>query len=55
MRRVLWATLLVVTLLTALPALAQNPNYDYGPVWRVVYYEIKLGQSEDSGKTFART
>jgi hypothetical protein len=52
MRRVLWATLLVVTLLTALPALAQNPNYDYGPVWRVVYYEIKLGQSEPFWKDF---
>ena len=44
MRKALWATLFVVTLLTALPALAQSPNYDYGPVWRVTYYEIKPGQ-----------
>jgi hypothetical protein len=52
MRKVLWATLFVVTLLTALPALGQSPNYDPGPVWRVVYYEIKPGQSEPFWKDF---
>jgi len=52
MRKVLWATLFVVTLLTALPALAQSPNYDYGPVWRVTYYEIKPGQGEPFWKDF---
>jgi len=46
MRRLLWATLFVVTLLMALPVCAQSPNYDVGPVWRVVYYHIKPGQSE---------
>ena len=46
MRKILWATLLVVTLLTALPAYAQSPNYDVGPVWRVTYYHIKPGQGE---------
>src|SRR5437588_6671833 len=46
MRKVLWASLFVVTLLTALPTYAQNPNYDVGPVWRVVYYQIKPGQGE---------
>jgi hypothetical protein len=46
MRKILWATLFVVTLLTALPAYAQNPNYDAGPVWRVTYFHIKPGQSE---------
>jgi hypothetical protein len=46
MRRALWATLFVVMLLAALPNYAQNPNYDVGPVWRVVYYHIKPGQSE---------
>jgi len=52
MKKALWATLLVVTLLTALPALAQSPNYDYGPVWRVTYYELKPGQSEAFWKDF---
>ena len=36
MRKLLWATLFVVILLTALPISAQSPNYDVlGPVWRV--------------------
>ena len=52
MRRVLWATLLVATLLTALPARAQSPNYDVGPVWRVTYYHIKPGQGEAFWKDF---
>jgi hypothetical protein len=46
MRKILWATLSVLTLLTALPARAQSPNYDVGPVWRVTYLHIKPGQSE---------
>jgi len=46
MRKALWATLFVVMLLAALPNYAQSPNYDVGPVWRVVYYHIKPGQSE---------
>jgi len=46
MRKLLWATLFVVTLLTAVPIHAQNPNYDAGPVWRVTYYHIKPGQAE---------
>ena len=52
MRKVLWATLLVVTLLTTLPALARSPNYDYGPVWRVTYYHLNPGQSEPFWKDF---
>jgi hypothetical protein len=52
MRKALWATLFVVTLLIALPALAQNPNYDFGPVWRVTYYQLKPGQSEPFWKDF---
>ena len=46
MRKTLWVTLFVVTLLTALPIYAQSPNYDVGPVWRVTYFHIKPGQSE---------
>jgi hypothetical protein len=52
MRKVLWASLFVVTLLTALPCWAQNPNYDVGPVWRVTYYHIKPGQGEAFWKDF---
>jgi hypothetical protein len=46
MRKAVWAILFVLTLFAALPAKAQNPNYDVGPVWRVTYYHIKPGQSE---------
>jgi hypothetical protein len=46
MKKVLWATLFVVMLLSALPIYAQSPNYDVGPVWRVTYYHVKPGQSE---------
>jgi len=52
MRKVLWATLFVVTLLTTLPTCAQNPNYEVGPVWRVTYYHIKPGQGEAFWKDF---
>jgi hypothetical protein len=46
LRKILWSILFAVTLLTALPAKAQSPNYDVGPVWRVTYLHIKPGQGE---------
>ena len=46
MRKLFWAPLLAVMLLSALSMYAQSPNYDVGPVWRVTYYHIKPGQSE---------
>jgi hypothetical protein len=52
MRKLLWATLFAATLFTALPARAQNPNYDVGAVWRVTYYHIKPGQGEAFWKDF---
>ena len=52
MRRLLGATLFVVTLLAALPANAQNPNYTVGPVWRVIYYHLKPGQGDAFWKDF---
>jgi len=52
MRKVLWTILFVATLLTALPARAQSPNYDVGQVWRVTYYHIKPGQGEAFWKDF---
>ncbi len=35
-----------------LPTYAQNPKYNVGPVWRVVYYHIKPGQGEAFWKDF---
>jgi len=52
MRKALWATLFVIMLLSALPTLAQSPNYDVGPVWRVTYYHIKPGQGDAFWKDF---
>jgi hypothetical protein len=52
MRKALCATLFAITLLTALPVLAQNPNYDLGPVWRVTYYKLKPGQGEAFWKDY---
>ncbi len=52
MRKVLWASLFVVMLLSALPSYAQSPNYDVGPVWRVTYYHIKPGQGDAFWKDF---
>jgi hypothetical protein len=46
MRKVLWASLFAVMLLSALPSYAQSPNFDVGPVWRVSYYHLKPGQGE---------
>ncbi len=52
MRKVLWASLFVVMLLSALLSYAQSPNYDVGPVWRVTYYHIKPGQGDAFWKDF---
>jgi len=52
MRKVLWASLLFVMLLAALPCRAQSPNYDVGQVWRVTYYHLKPGQGDAFWKDF---
>ena len=52
MRKVLWAIPFAVTLLTALPAYSQNPNFDVGQVWRVTYFHLKPGQGEAFWKDF---
>lgn len=52
MRKTLGVTLFVVSLFAAVSALAQNPNYDVGPVWRVNYYHIKPGQGDAFWKDF---
>ncbi len=46
MKKVLSVVLFAATLLTAGAATAQSPNYNSGPVWRVVYYSIKPGQGD---------
>lgn len=52
MRRTVCAVLFIVALCSAIPAFAQNPNYDSGPIWRVVYYHVKPGQGEAFWKDF---
>jgi len=52
MRKVLLAIPFAVTLLTALPAYSQNPNFDVGQVWRVTYFHLKPGQGEAFWKDF---
>ena len=52
MRRILPAFVLLVLLLSAMPAFAQNPNYDVGPVWRVTYYHLKPGMGDAFWKDF---
>ena len=52
MRKTVCAALFVIALFAAVPGFAQNPNYDVGPVWRVVYYRIKPGQGEAFWKDF---
>jgi hypothetical protein len=52
MKKLLWASLFITMLLSALPTFAQNPNYEVGPVWRVTYYYIKPGMGEAFWKDF---
>jgi hypothetical protein len=52
MRKTLSTILFVATLLMASASLAQNPNYDVGPVWRVTYYSIKPGEGDAFWKDF---
>ena len=52
MRRTLSVVVLISTLVMAGAALAQNPNYDSGPIWRVTYYSIKPGLGDAFWKDF---
>ena len=53
MKRSLALCLFVIALFAvAAPAMAQNPNYDTGPVWRVVYYHVKPGMADAFWKDF---
>ena len=52
MRRAVSTLLFVATLFLASASLAQSPNYDVGPVWRVTYYSIKPGEGDAFWKDF---
>jgi len=52
MRKVFSMAALTATLLMASAMLAQNPNYEVGPVRRVTYYSIKPGQGDAFWKDF---
>lgn len=46
-RRALWVLSLLFLLLLVVPGLvAQNPNYNNGPVWRVIYIDVKPGMGD---------
>jgi hypothetical protein len=46
-RRALWQLSVMLLLLLVAPTLvAQNPNYNNGPVWRVIYIDVKAGMSD---------
>ena len=51
MKRGLQVILLLVTV-NAIPAMAQNPNYDPGPVWRITDFHIKPGMGDAFWKDF---
>jgi hypothetical protein len=46
-RSLLWLPLLTLTLSAVVSkAVAQNPNYNNGPVWRVTYIDVKPGMGD---------
>jgi ABC-type sugar transport system substrate-binding protein len=46
MKKTVSLALFVISLLSAVGAGAQNPNYNVGPVWRVTYFHIKPAQGD---------
>ena len=46
-RPVLWLSFAALMLIALGPTLvAQNPNYNNGPVWRVIYVDVKPGMAD---------
>jgi hypothetical protein len=45
-KSLLWTFLTLMLLGVAAPLVAQNPNYDNGPVWRVIYVHVKPGMGD---------
>ena len=52
MKRLSVAMLLCAFVFGVVPVLAQNPNYDVGPIWRVNYLQIKPGLGDAFWKDF---
>ena len=52
MKRVVLGLSFLFCLVAVAPTLAQNPNYDAGPVWRVTYYHVKPGMGDAFWKDF---
>ena len=46
MRKTVPVFVLLVATLSAVSALAQSPNFDVGPVWRVTYFHLKPGMGD---------
>jgi hypothetical protein len=46
MRKTMPVVVFLVALLSSVPGLAQSPNYDVGPVWRVTYMHLKAGMGD---------
>jgi gentisate 1,2-dioxygenase len=46
MKRSLAMFVFLAVILSAVAASAQNPNYNVGPVWRVIYIHIHPGQAD---------
>ncbi len=45
--RLLWLLSVMLLFLLVVPTLvAQNPNYNNGPVWRVIYIDVKPGMGD---------
>ncbi len=45
--RALWLLSVMLLLLLVVPSLvAQNPNYNNGPIWRVIYVDVKAGMGD---------
>ena len=42
----LWLFSVVLLFLVAPSLLAQKPNYNNGPVWRVIYIDVKPGMGD---------
>ena len=45
-KSVLWLCLTLALVAVATQAVAQNPHYNPGPVWRVLYISVKPGMSD---------
>jgi hypothetical protein len=52
MRKYFCVLALLLCFVVAAPAVAQSPNYDLGPVWRVTYYHLKPGMGDTFWKDF---